>query len=150
MRLSRLAAASWFAAVFAAALVGTGCKKDGGKAAPIASASADLGKRGPAVSCNLLDQAGTCTEYRSGSSPVEKSLCEGLKGRYGDSTCPGEGRVGSCAMGADEHKHYYKTFVELRSFTAEEAKADCESELIKGRYTPYQGPPPAKPARSTR
>ncbi len=112
-----------------------GCKKGADRAGAIASASADLAPRGPRASCNLLDQQGTCAEYAN-DQPVERTLCEGLRGRWSATPCPDEGRVGGCAKEGGETKHYYRTFVELRSFTPEEARADCESELIKGRFTP--------------
>jgi hypothetical protein len=124
-----------------------GCKKDPDKAAPIASASADLATRGPRASCNLLDQQGTCTELAK-EQPVEKTLCEGLRGRWSAAPCPAEGRVGTCEKEGGETKRYYKTFVELRSFTPEEAKADCESELIRGKFTGTASAVPAAPKPS--
>lgn len=88
------------------------------------------------ASCNMLTELGTCNEYRGGSSfGLEKSLCEGFHGKFASAACPTESQVGACTMSDGEVKRYYGSKVAgEHGMTVAEAKADCESDLLKGKF----------------
>jgi len=137
--MNRSLAPSLAVTVLALALA-AGCskKEDKTTADPAGSASTTAAK--VTAACNLMDEIGSCTEYaKPEAASLEKSLCEGLKGKWLTGPCPTEGVVGSCALSAGDTKRYYKTFQELKSFTVEEAQADCESALVKGTFTMAPG-----------
>lgn len=127
-------------AVMLAAVVACGRKEEAGKGAEKASAanitSATVAAK---ASCNMLTELGTCNEYRGGEQEklgLEKSLCEGFHGKFQNVSCPSEGQVGSCAMSDGEVKRYYGSKVAAEhAMTVDEAKADCESDLLKGKFT---------------
>jgi hypothetical protein len=112
------------------------------------------------ASCNMLAELGTCNEYRSGTSfGLEKSLCEGFHGQFANTGCSTDGQIGSCLMSEGEVKRYYGSKVAGdHALSLEEAKGDCESELVKGKFTvdpnaaaasaaaPEDPKPAAKPA----
>ena len=93
------------------------------------------------ASCNLLAELGTCNEYRAGGGArtglgLEKSLCEGFKGKFANVGCSTEGQVGFCTMSDGEIKRYYGSGVAGdHALTLEEATADCGSEVVKGTFT---------------
>src|SRR4051812_24451609 len=97
--------------------------------------SASIGAR---ASCNMLAELGTCNEYRNGSTfSLEKSLCEGFHGKFENAGCSTEGQIGSCLMSEGEVKRYYGSKVAGdHALTIEEAKGDCESDIVKGKFTP--------------
>jgi hypothetical protein len=100
--------------------------------------SKDDGAAGSAkASCDMSAEVGSCNEYRNGSSfGLEKSLCEGFKGKFSlGSGCATGNQVGSCTMPDGEVKRYYGTSVGAHGFSLEDAKADCESEILKGKFT---------------
>lgn len=121
-----------------ATVVACGRKEDAskadGKAGETTTTSAAVAAK---ASCNMLTELGTCNEYRSGSSfGLEKSLCEGFHGKFANTACPTESQVGSCAMSDGEVKRYYGSKVAgEHGMTVAEAKADCESDLLKGKFT---------------
>src|SRR4051794_151516 len=86
------------------------------------------------ASCNMLAELGTCNEYRSGTTfGLEKSLCEGFKGKFANTGCSPTGQIGACTMSDGEIKRYYGAKVAGdHALTIEEAKADCASESVKG------------------
>jgi hypothetical protein len=90
----------------------------------------------PRASCNMLAELGTCNEYRGTSFGLEKSLCEGFHGKFANAGCSTEGQIGTCAMSEGEVKRYYGSKVAGdHALNVEEAKGDCESELVKGKFT---------------
>lgn len=128
-------------AVMLAAVVACGRKDDAGaKAADDKASAANITSATVAAkaSCNMLTELGTCNEYRNGqqnSLGLEKSLCEGFHGKFQNAPCPTDGQVGSCAMSDGEVKRYYGSKVAgEHSMTVAEAKSDCESELVKGKF----------------
>ncbi|MBL8612004.1 MAG: hypothetical protein JNL38_31970 [Myxococcales bacterium] len=148
MSRSRLLASALTSAVIV--FLSCGCTKKDDKAGVDPASSAKTTAAAPAkASCDLLDQIGVCTEYaKLEAAALEKSLCEGLKGRWKEGPCPTDGVVGSCAMTGGDTKRYYKTFQELKSFTVEEAEADCQSELVKGVFTASPNAPRKPPPKA--
>jgi hypothetical protein len=117
------------------------------------------------ASCDMLAELGTCNEYSGGegaartSFGLEKSLCEGFHGKFANAGCSTAGQIGSCLMGEGEVKRYYGSKIAGdHALSIEEAKSDCESELVKGKFTvdpnaasataapPEEPKPAAKPA----
>lgn len=90
------------------------------------------------ASCSMISELGTCDEYRGGSTfGVEKSLCEGFHGKFATGGCLAEGRIGSCVVSEGELKRYYGAKAAGdHALSADEAKRDCESEPVKGKFTP--------------
>jgi len=98
------------------------------------------------ASCDMVAELGTCNEYRGAdgaglgagrtSFGLEKSLCEGFHGKFANAGCSTDGQVGSCLMSDGEVKRYYgSTIAGDHALSVEEAKGDCESELLKGKFT---------------
>lgn len=91
------------------------------------------------ASCNMLTQIGTCSEYRGAgrtSFGLEKSLCEGFHGTFANGGCSTDGQIGSCLMSDGEVKRYYGPKVAgEHALSLEEAKADCQSDAVKGTFT---------------
>lgn len=93
------------------------------------------------ASCNMVNELGTCNEYRAegrgrASFGVEKSLCEGFHGKFAATGCSTEGQLGSCVMTDGEVKRYYGSKIAgEHALTADEAKSDCESDAVKGKFT---------------
>ena len=88
------------------------------------------------ASCNMLAELGTCNEYRGSSFGLEKSLCENFHGKFANTGCSTEGQIGSCAMSGGEVKRYYGSAVAGdHALSLEEAKADCASDAVKGKFT---------------
>lgn len=114
-----------------------GAKAEGDKASAANITSATVTAK---ASCNMLTELGTCNEYRNGQQGnlgLEKSLCEGFHGKFQNAPCPTDGQVGSCAMSDGEVKRYYGSKVAgEHSMTVAEAKSDCESDLVKGKFLP--------------
>jgi hypothetical protein len=123
-----------------AAVVACGKKEDGAKplaaekAGETSTTSAALAAKG---SCNMTTELGTCNEYRGGASfGLEKSLCEGFHGKFANAGCSTEGQIGSCLMTEGEVKRYYGSRIAGdHALTIEEAKGDCESDVVKGVFT---------------
>lgn len=92
---------------------------------------------GAKASCDMSAEVGSCNEYRNGTSfGLEKSLCEGFKGKFTlGGGCSNGSQVGSCTMPDGEVKKYYGTSIGAHGFSVEDAKADCESEILKGKFT---------------
>lgn len=92
---------------------------------------------GAKASCDMTAEVGSCNEYRSGTSfGLEKSLCESFKGKFSaGSGCATANQVGSCTMPDGEVKRYYGTSIGGHGFSLEDAKENCESEILKGKFT---------------
>jgi len=88
------------------------------------------------ASCDMSAEVGSCNEYRNGTSfGLEKSLCEGFKGKFTlGGGCSAGNQVGSCTMPDGEVKKYYGASTSAHGFSVEDAKSDCESELLKGKF----------------
>lgn len=103
---------------------------------------------GAKASCDMSAEVGSCNEYRNGSSfGLEKSLCEGFKGKFSlGSGCATANQVGSCTMPDGEVKRYYGTSIGAHGFTLDDARSDCESDVLKGKFTAdVAAEAPAKP-----
>lgn len=119
-----------------AAVVACGKKDEAkaDKAGETTTSAATL--RAPRASCNMLGELGTCNEYRGTSFGLEKSLCEGFHGKFANAGCSTEGQIGTCAMAEGEVKRYYGSKAAGdHALSVEEAKGDCESDLVKGKFT---------------
>jgi hypothetical protein len=83
------------------------------------------------ASCDMVASLGTCNEYRAGTSyGLERSQCDGFKGKFAVAhLCPEQGRIGRCEIPGGEVKRYY-----AERLTRADAKADCESELVRGTF----------------
>ncbi len=88
------------------------------------------------ASCNMVTELGSCNEYPGRASfGLEKSLCEGFHGKFASGGCSLEGQLGSCAMTDGEVKRYYGSKIAgEHALSASEAKADCESDAVKGKF----------------
>lgn len=92
-----------------------------------------------------------CVEYTKGGLGLElvKGLCEGMKDPKYKSVwsegkaCPHDKHLGTCAIAESGETYYYfpKTDADdiLGYDTSEEAKKDCEGDLVKGKFTPTPG-----------
>ena len=95
------------------------------------------------ASCNMVNELGTCNEYRAADRGrttfgVEKSLCEGFHGKFAAGGCATEGQLGSCLMSDGEVKRYYGSkSAREHALTVDEAKSDCASDAVKGKFTAY-------------
>jgi hypothetical protein len=123
-----------------AAVVACGKKDDLGKVAAEKAGETTTTSAGIAAakaSCNMLTELGTCNEYRAGSSfGVEKSLCENFHGKFSNAGCSSEGQIGSCLMSEGEVKRYYGSKrAGDHALSVEEAKGDCESDVVNGVFT---------------
>jgi len=123
---------------------------DADKAGETNTTSAGVGAA--KASCDMSSDTGSCNEYRDGTTfGLEKSLCEGFKGKFTMAACPTSNQVGWCSLSEGEVKRYYGSGA--NTFTQAEAKADCESDLLKGKFTAdpsFVVAPPAKPAAKTK
>jgi hypothetical protein len=122
-------------ALMLAAVVACG-KKDDKREQPSETSTTSAAVTAKA-SCNMVAELGTCNEYRGGTSfGLEKSLCEGFKGKFANQGCSADGQIGSCAMSDGEIKRYYGSKIAGdHALSLEEAKGDCEGELVKGTFT---------------
>jgi hypothetical protein len=107
------------------------------KSGETTTTSAAVARNTAKASCNMLGELGTCNEYRNGTSfGLEKSLCEGFHGKFANTGCSTEGQIGSCVMSGGEVKRYYGSKVAGdHALSVEEAKGDCESDIVKGQFT---------------
>ncbi len=141
----KLAAVAAVTTLMLSAVVACGKKDDAAKVNASANVAEKAGEAtttsasvGAAkASCNMVSELGTCNEYRSGTSfGLEKSLCEGFEGKFTNAGCSTEGQIGSCFMSEGEVKRYYGSKVAGdHALSASEAKSDCESEVVKGKFT---------------
>ena len=136
---------------------GAGTKS--GAAARTAQTSTTSALVAARASCTMVAELGTCNEYRSENAPraanelkagsgssfgLEKSLCEGFHGKFSTAGCSTDGQIASCLMSDGELKRYYGAAVAgEHALTVAEAKADCESDIVKGTLT--AGPAAALP-----
>jgi len=89
----------------------------------------------------MVTELGTCNEYQAverghATFAVEKSLCEGFRGKFAATGCSTEGQLGSCVMSDGEVKRYYGSAIAgEHALTLDEAKTDCASDAVKGKFT---------------
>jgi hypothetical protein len=137
--LLKLAAVTSVTALMLVAVAACG-KKDDAKAAEKAGETTTTSAAVTAAkaSCNMVNELGTCNEYRAGTTfGLEKSLCEGFHGRFAHAGCSTEGQLGSCVMSDGEVKRYYGSMIAgEHALTVDESRSDCESDAVKGKYTP--------------
>ena len=120
------------------------CSKKDDKADKPSETSTTSATVAAKASCNMQSELATCNEYRTGTTfGLEKSLCESFKGKFANAGCSTDGRIGSCVMSDGEIKVYYGAkVVGDHALTLEEAKRDCDSESVRGKFT--VDPNPAK------
>ncbi len=96
------------------------------------------------------ETATKCTEYTKGGMALDlaKGFCEGLKDATHKSVwadgkaCPKDKALGTCALSDGETYYYFpKTDADdLFGYgNADDAKKDCESELVKGKFAATAG-----------
>ena len=127
------------ALVLAASLGAGACKKEPPPPAepPALEAGAGTGKPGVLASCDMITEVGSCTEYAKLSAGLEKSLCNGLKGKFAEGKaagCAPTYEVGLCTMADNEVKHYYGVAIGPHGFTSADAQKDCTSPEIAGKF----------------
>ncbi len=89
--------------------------------------------------------------------PSRCSSREGFHGKFANAGCATAGQIGSCLMSEGEVKRYYGTKVAGdHALSLDEARSDCEGELVKGKFTadpnaaaasPVAAPEPAPAAK---
>jgi hypothetical protein len=115
--------------------------KGSDKAGETTTTSALVGHATARASCNMVTELGTCNEYQAierghATFAVEKSLCEGFHGKFAAGGCSTEGQLGSCVMSDGEVKRYYgSTIAGEHALTVDEARTDCASDAVKGKFT---------------
>lgn len=117
-----------------------GCDK---KTPPAEATPAEAGAQNAAPafvahhSCDQRDTRGVCLDYaQAGDASLHKTLCDSFKGHYAEAPCTAADRMGSCQVEVDEVKRYYgKTSSVDWVYTAETSKQDCESQLIRGKFS---------------
>lgn len=118
--------------MLAAVACGKPSKDD--RAGETSTTAAALG--GAKASCDMMGELGSCNEYKNGSTfGLEKSLCEGFKGKFAMAACPTTGQIGWCALSDGEVKRYYGGAAKDHAYSLDEAKSDCEGDLLKGKFT---------------
>ncbi len=123
------------------AFASVACGKRTDERSSATTTSSAMASNGHAT-CNMIPVAGKCEEYaKEDPLGMAKSLCEGFKGVYSNAACPTELLVGTCAMKGEDRKRYYVTKDELTSFSPEDARKDCESDLVLGKFTAVATPP---------
>jgi hypothetical protein len=136
--LLKLAAVTSVTALMLVAVAACG-KKDDAKAAEKAgeTTTTSAAMTAAKASCNMVNELGTCNEYKAGTTfGLEKSLCEGFHGRFAHGGCSTEGQLGSCVMSDGEVKRYYaSTIAGEHALTVDEARSDCASDAVKGKFT---------------
>ena len=144
--LLKLGAVTSVTALMLVAVAACAKKGDDGrpseKAGETTTTSALLSGRTTArASCNMVTELGTCNEYQAverghATFAVEKSLCEGFHGKFAATGCSTEGQLGSCVMSDGEVKRYYGSAIAgEHALTLDEAKTDCASDAVKGKFT---------------
>jgi hypothetical protein len=142
----KLVAVCTFAACVAfVAMTSLACGKKTDERSAATTTSSATATNGRAT-CNMIPVAGKCDEYgKEDPLGMARSLCEGFKGTYSMAACPQDGLVGTCVMKGEDRKRYYVTKDEPTSFSADDARKDCENDLVQGKFTPVANPP-KKPA----
>ena len=134
--MKRFASALTVAAVTVSMLAAVACgrpSKDDARTGETRTTAASVSAA--KASCDMTAELGSCNEYATGTTfSLEKSLCEGFKGKFSRTSCPTAGEIGRCMLSGGEVKRYYGVSAKDRAYSAAEAKADCESELVKGQY----------------
>jgi hypothetical protein len=88
-------------------------------------------------SCDQRTELGVCVDYTSSDVALHRALCEGYKGAFANRPCPSERRFGGCTMADGEFKRYYeKSNSKSPGYALEQARSNCESELIRGKFGP--------------
>ena len=121
MRLTFLSVA----VVTGAMLLAVACARRDDHAATTTTSAAETAR----ASCDTLASLGTCSEYQARASlGLERSMCDGFKGRFSQVACPESGRIARCELPSGEVKRYYA------QLAIASAKTDCESELVHGTF----------------
>ncbi|MDB5220195.1 MAG: hypothetical protein JWO86_8122 [Myxococcaceae bacterium] len=134
--LLKLAAVTSVTALMLVAVAACGKKDDAKVADKAGEATTTSAAVAAKASCTMVTELGTCNEYKAGTTfTLEKSLCEGFHGKFAHAACSTEGQLGSCVMSDGEVKRYYGAKVAgEHALTADEAKNDCESDAVKGKF----------------
>ena len=152
MKLSmRMATVGTLAIATLALATTAGCGKSA-KTDGTTTTSAAIVAKGMKGSCDLRNQAGTCSEETdaSDSMGLAKGLCDALKGAWSDAPCPKDNAVGTCLDKDGSTTTYYAGGESPRDL--DDAKASCET-ISEGKFTAALVPPPkatvAAPAATT-
>ncbi len=138
MRLSQLSCLALASCVLS---LGVGCKKPqttGADAGPV-----DAAPPPPKVleSCDQVESLGVCIDYTKTDIGLHRTLCEGYKGKFQEKPCGDDKVLGTCALEDGEFKRYYHRAPaagqkpETPEEAEKKAKDNCESELLKGKFT---------------
>lgn len=121
--------------VTALMLAAVACERGEDAPGRTSTTSAAVRAKPAKASCDTRAELGTCSEYDGRASlGVEKALCEGFKGKFANGACPSEARVGSCTTNDGEVRRYYGSGA--RPFDLDEARRDCEGDLVRGTFAP--------------
>lgn len=140
MRLPQLSARRLALALLVLTL-GAGCKKP--QAAGADAGPVDAAPPPPKVveSCDQVDTLGVCIDYTKSDLVLHRTLCEGYKGKFQEKPCADDKVFGTCALEDGEFKRYYHRApaagqkAETPEEAEKKAKDNCESELLKGKFT---------------
>lgn len=124
--------------MLAGVLAGVGCKKtEGQQQAGSEAGVVDAAKPLKVLeSCDQREGQGVCVDYTRTDVGMHRTLCEGYKGKFAELPCPTDKLVGSCLLEDGEFKRYYeKDSPKAAGYTLEAAKTNCESEILKGKFT---------------
>jgi hypothetical protein len=85
----------------------------------------------------MLAELGTCNEYQGRTTfGLEKSLCDNFHGTFATAGCSTDNQIASCVMSDGEVKRYYGSKIAGdHALSIEEAKSDCESDVLNGKFT---------------
>jgi hypothetical protein len=122
----------------ALALLACGCKRSETARPETTVTTLDAAPPPPKVleSCDQRIELGVCVDYTKTDVRLHRALCEGYKGVFAEAPCSRERALGSCAMEDGEFKRYYeKAGTKGSGYTAEKARENCESEMIRGKYS---------------
>ncbi len=126
-------------------LATTACGKKDGAAGGDGGGGESAGGGAVKASCELANK---CTEFTKGGLglDLQKGLCEGLKDPNHKSEwrdgkpCDRAKALGTCAIAESGETEYYYPKTDADEIfgygTFDDAKKDCESDLVKGKFTP--------------
>jgi hypothetical protein len=110
-----------------------GCSKSAATGGDSGTAAAANGPKGG--SC-MEPQAGICTNFAENPGGIAESVCTGMsKGTYGQSACPTDNSIGSCAAKGDTIYYY---FGNSSGPWTEDAASDCKT-IHEGTFTATAG-----------
>jgi hypothetical protein len=88
---------------------------------------------GPAM-CDGIAQSSTCRDFSSSTERVKRSCESDGRSFKAGATCPANGLIGTCALGAIARKRYYAN-ERVSSWKLDDARRDCEVDTKGGTFT---------------